>query len=61
MSSRQIREKIQREFGGYSWDGARNDGNHSPDGGVSPRTISLDDAFVRSAYRSFSREVDVTT
>lgn len=58
MFSRQIREDIQRQFGGYSWETANNGGRHSPVGGVSPRTISLDDSFVQTAFRVFSGDGD---
>ena len=54
MSSKQIREEIHRQFGGYSWENNGNGGRHSPVGGVSPCTISLDDFFFQSAYRTFS-------
>lgn len=58
MSSRQIREETQRQFDGYSWGTAHNGGRHRPVGDVSPRTISLDDSFVQSAFRTFSGDGD---
>lgn len=53
ISSRQISEEIQRQFGCYSWDSNGNGGRHSPVGGVSPRIISLDESFVQPALSTF--------